>query len=48
MRLYVENESPRNTSEHTAYTDYYNDGLRDLVGERDAEVITRHGYRFGG
>ncbi len=48
MRSYVENESPRNTSEHTAYTDYYSEGLRDLVAERDAEVITRHGYRFGG
>jgi hypothetical protein len=47
MRRYVETESPRNTSTHTAYTEYYDDALRDLVAERDAEVIARHGYRFG-
>jgi hypothetical protein len=47
MRVYVENESPSNTSTHTAYTEYYSDELRDLVAERDAEVIDRHGYRFG-
>lgn len=47
MRIFVEKESPRNTSDHTAYTEYYDDSLRDLVAERDAEVIKRHGYRFG-
>jgi hypothetical protein len=47
MRRYVEKESPRNTSEHTAYTDYYGEALRDLVAERDAHVIASHGYRFG-
>jgi hypothetical protein len=47
MRAFVERESPRNTSNHTAYTEYYSDALRDLVAERDAEVIVRHGYRFG-
>ena len=47
MREYVAKESPRNTSTHTGYTEYYTDALRDLVAERDAEVITRHGYRFG-
>jgi hypothetical protein len=47
MRLFVERESPRNTSNHTTYTEYYSDALRDLVAERDAEVIARHGYRFG-
>jgi hypothetical protein len=47
MRLYVEKESPRNTSTHTQYTDYYSDALRDLVAERDAEIIGRHGYHFG-
>jgi hypothetical protein len=46
MRRYVETESPRNTSTHRAYTEYYDDTLRDLVAERDAEVIARHGYRF--
>jgi hypothetical protein len=47
MRRYVEEESPSNTSTHTAYTEYYDDALRDLVAEREAEVIARHGYRFG-
>lgn len=47
MRRHVANESPRNTSSHTAYTEYYSDSLRDLVALRDAEVIARHGYRFG-
>jgi hypothetical protein len=31
-----------------SYTEYYSDDLRDLVAKRDTEVITRHGYRFGG
>jgi hypothetical protein len=48
MRSYVDSESPANTSEHSAYTEYYNDALRNLVAERDDEVIRRHGYRFGG
>jgi hypothetical protein len=48
MRFYIDEESPRNTSEHRHYTDYYGDSLRDLVAQRDAEVIQRHGYRFGG
>jgi hypothetical protein len=48
MRRYVEEEAPSNTSTHTAYTEYYDDALRDLVAERDAEVIARHGYRFSG
>ena len=48
MRSYIADESPANTSEHLAYTEYYSDALRDLVAERDDEVICRHGYRFGG
>lgn len=47
MRSYVEKEAPRNTSAHHSYTEYYSDALRDLVAERDAEVIKNHGYRFG-
>jgi hypothetical protein len=47
MRRYVEDEAPRNSSNHTSYTDYYAPQVRDLVAERDAEVIARHGYRFG-
>lgn len=47
MRTYIEEEAPRNTSSHTDYADYYTPELRDLVAARDAEVITRHAYRFG-
>jgi hypothetical protein len=47
MRVFINNEAPRNASSHRSYTDYYSDSLRDLVASRDAEVIARHGYRFG-
>ena len=47
MRRFIEKEAPRNTSAHAGYADYYDARLRDLVAERDAEVIRRHGYRFG-
>jgi hypothetical protein len=47
MRAFIDNELPRNTSQHRAYTEYYSDQLRDLVAKRDAEIIARHGYRFG-
>lgn len=36
-----------NTSAHAAYSEYYGQELRDLVTERDADVIARHGYQFG-
>jgi hypothetical protein len=48
MQRYVEDEAPRNASNHSAYTEYYSPETRDLVAERDAEVILRHGYRFEG
>lgn len=47
MRVHILQADAINTSEHAAYTDYYGEALRDLVGERDADVIARHGYRFG-
>jgi hypothetical protein len=47
MRRYVEDEAPRNSSNHASYADYYSAEVRDLVAERDAEVIARHGYSFG-
>ena len=47
MRAYIAEAAPRNTSQHDSYVHYYSDSLRDLVAERDAEVIERHGYRFG-
>jgi hypothetical protein len=47
MRAFIDSELPRNTSRHNAYAEYYSDALRDLVAKRDAEIISRHGYRFG-
>jgi len=47
MRAFVEHEAPRNTSTHAAYSEYYSAALRDLVAERDDEIIARYGYRFG-
>ena len=47
MRRFIDQESPRNTSKHNPYTEYYDDFLRDLVAQRDAEGIQRHGYQFG-
>jgi len=46
MQSFVEEAAPRNVSEHGDYTGYYGPALRDLVAERDAEIIQRHGYRF--
>ncbi len=45
MRAFIDYEAPRNTSAHDSYAHYYTDALRDMVAERDAEVIERHGYR---
>jgi hypothetical protein len=47
IRAYIQSAPARNVSSHGTYTDYYNDELRDLVAERDADVITKYGYRFG-
>jgi hypothetical protein len=47
MYEYLRNAPTTNTSEHAAYADYYGDTLRELVAERDAEIIERHGFRFG-
>jgi len=48
MRAFIAEESPRNTSQHGDYTQYYSDALQKLVAKRDEEIIERHGYRFGG
>jgi len=47
MHEYIDKAQPRNVSVHADYASLYDDELRDLVAERDALVITRHGYRFG-
>lgn len=47
LREYLTQAPASNTSAHAAYTKYYSDALRDLVAERDADLIARFGYRFG-
>jgi len=47
LREFVETATPRNTSAHGDWHDYYDRDLADLVGERDASVVERFGYRFG-
>jgi hypothetical protein len=37
-----------NASAHRHYTEYYDDLLRDHVGERDGALIREYGYTFGG
>jgi hypothetical protein len=36
-----------NRSRHLRYTAYYDDETVELVAERDALIISRHGYEFG-
>jgi hypothetical protein len=44
---FIKEELPSNTSPHGAYAHFYSDSLRELVAQRDGEIIKRHGYRFG-
>ena len=46
MLDYIRSAPARNVSEHAEYASYYSNELRDLVAERDAEIIQRHGYQF--
>jgi hypothetical protein len=47
MREWLAAAPAKNVSAHGKYADYYSPGLRDLVAERDAQLIAAHGYRFG-
>jgi hypothetical protein len=47
MRAYL-NEAPAgNASDAKEYTAHYSPALRDLVAERDKNLIAHYGYRFG-
>ena len=46
LREFVLDASPRNTSQHGDWRDYYDRDLADLVEERDATLIKRFGYAF--
>ena len=48
MRTQIEEQAPSNQSTHDRYTHYYSDALRELVAQREAVLISRHGYVFGG
>ena len=47
LREYIATAPALNTSEHDAYSRFYDDELAALVAERDHLVIARHGYAFG-
>lgn len=47
MNDFVMDSAALNTSEHGPYMDCYSNELRDLVAEKDAAIIARHGYQFG-
>lgn len=46
MTRYIRFHDPTNSSIHRPYWELYDDLTRDLVAERDADVIKRFGYRF--
>ncbi len=47
MGDFIDTAAPRNTANHARYTEMYDEELRDLVAEREALLIARHGFRFG-
>lgn len=47
LREYIDAAPALNTSEHGAYTTFYDEELARAVAERDRFVIERHGYAFG-
>lgn len=46
LRDYIDTAPALNTSEHEPHRQLYDDELAQLVAERDAFVIERHGYAF--
>jgi hypothetical protein len=47
MRAFASEKSRLATAAAEDYAALYSPALRDLVAERDAELIARYGYRFG-
>jgi hypothetical protein len=47
MREWLAAAPAKNVSAHGKYMELYGTELRDLVAERDARLISAHGYRFG-
>jgi len=46
LREFLNSAPARNESRHAPYREYFDARLRDLVAERDADVVQRYGYRF--
>jgi hypothetical protein len=46
LRSFLANAGDSNASAHAHYSTYYDDALRDLIAERDADLIQAFGYRF--
>ena len=47
MRRFILQHEPTNISSHHPYTECYSDSLRDLVAERDGEIIAAQRCHFG-
>jgi hypothetical protein len=47
MREFIQGAARRNPADHGHYAAMYDDELREMVAERDAPLIARHGFRFG-
>ena len=47
MRAHIRQSPAGEAPEAVEYTHLYGDTLRDIVAERDADIIARYGYRFG-
>jgi hypothetical protein len=46
MQTWLARQPPINASAHAHYGGFYDPALRDLVAEKDADVIQRHGFSF--
>jgi hypothetical protein len=47
MKSWLLDAPAANESAHAEYETYYSTSLRNLVEQRDGELIARYGYRFG-
>jgi hypothetical protein len=47
MRDYLDKAAAARRAPDSAYEKYYGEALRELVPERDTEIIKRFGFRFG-
>jgi hypothetical protein len=47
LREFIAGAAPLNASEHAYYPDHYDAATAKAVGDADAAMIDRYGYRFG-